>query len=373
MWHGDRLIAGTKRGYFSASLRSGGETVKICDLGADTPLLAVGSDGPCPVARHVPQSADTALLVDDLAVFVDPTGAPSVRRREPAPRLLSFFSAERYTSHRTAMIPNAHTSIPTPTHAQGAPVSFKARPKLIVHSPPFVCAWVEEQTALTIFSRASGALVQVLAVPPLASAAARVADAPGVSADNSDDGLCVLACGRKIVVVRRETILPAPHPVKSSATPPPPRLRPLRAPPWRHRPQPPPARPQVAPMPLEKQAQRLLRQGLVDEALAVAEEAASCAPGGEFSEARVIPFSSIGRSLPGPPATASPASARRAWEVIIAASVSASRPPGALGGHAPRRGWFRLDGRPRVRPRGGALSARPRGFPSVSPLLSTWC
>lgn len=39
-------------------------------------------------------------------------------------------------------------------------------------------------------------------------------------------------------------------------------------------------------MPLERQAQRLLRQGLIEEALAVAEEAASCAPGGEFTQAR---------------------------------------------------------------------------------------
>lgn len=39
-------------------------------------------------------------------------------------------------------------------------------------------------------------------------------------------------------------------------------------------------------MPLDRQAQRLLRQGQIEEALAVAEEAASCAPGGEFSQAR---------------------------------------------------------------------------------------
>lgn len=83
VWYGDRLIAGTKRGYVSASLRANGDTVKICDLGADTPLLAVGTDGPAPVARHVPLSADTTLLVDDLAVIVDPTGAPSVSWKEP--------------------------------------------------------------------------------------------------------------------------------------------------------------------------------------------------------------------------------------------------------------------------------------------------
>lgn len=155
VWHGDRLIAGTKRGYFSASLRANGGTVKICDLGADTPLLGVGTDGPPAVAKHVPQSADVALLVDDLAVIVDPTGAPSVRA-------CSEFSAptlsiphrcralvRRWEARASGLFTSCARTSPCDT-VQGAPVSFKAKPRLLLHSPPFVCAWVEEQTTLQV-------------------------------------------------------------------------------------------------------------------------------------------------------------------------------------------------------------------------------
>lgn len=135
-------------------------------------------------------------------------------------------------------------------------------------------------------------------MPSLANAAARAADAPGVSADNSDDGLCVLACGRKIVVARSLASSDASRPFASFAWPcylilAPhiclmvtssqnvylPRLLVIAYISFLFL-------PQVAPMPLEKQAQRLLKAGLLDEALAVAEEAASCSPGGEFSQAR---------------------------------------------------------------------------------------
>lgn len=42
-----------------------------------------------------------------------------------------------------------------PSFPQGAPVSFKTKPKLLVHSPPFLCAWVEEQTTLQVRWRGS--------------------------------------------------------------------------------------------------------------------------------------------------------------------------------------------------------------------------
>jgi hypothetical protein len=120
VWHFDALLAGTRRGYFSLSLRAGapGRADEVCPLSGDV------SASP-PRLAALPPSGEALLLADAVGIVVSMAGAP-----------------------------------------RGNPLPFGAPPAALAHTPPYVLALTPDRRALDVWERASGARVQSLGLPP---------------------------------------------------------------------------------------------------------------------------------------------------------------------------------------------------------------
>jgi hypothetical protein len=180
VWHFDALLAGTRRGYFSLSLRSGSSTraEEVCPLSGDA------SASP-PRLAALPPSGEALLLADAVGIVVSMAGAP-----------------------------------------RGNPLPFGAPPAALAHTPPYVLALTPDRRALDVWERASGARVQSLALPPPPPGGAsgggllsgvtsgnHGGDAAASAAAAADDG-----AGRAVALARgRSLLLLLPAPLEEQA------------------------------------------------------------------------------------------------------------------------------------------------------------
>ena len=170
-WYWDGLLAGTRRGYFSVSLRSaasGGAPTEVCPLPPDATTP--------PALAALPPSGEAVLLADAVGIVVSMAGVP-----------------------------------------RGNPVAFGTPPVGMAHTPPYVLSLSHDRRTLDVWDRSGGARVQQLSMPftpggpatggslgPASLLIPRPEGAPQQQAACADDGaggVIAVGAGRTLCVV----------------------------------------------------------------------------------------------------------------------------------------------------------------------------
>jgi len=158
VWHWDGLLAGTRRGYWSLSLRggaAGAAAAEVCPLSPDSAA---------PQLLALPSSAEALLLADAVGIIVSLKGVP-----------------------------------------RGNPLAFGAPPCALAHTPPYVLALPPDRKAVEVWDRASAQRVQQLPLPTPAGGASgpssAVGSQPSCAADDGAGTASVFAVGRAVTLL----------------------------------------------------------------------------------------------------------------------------------------------------------------------------
>jgi hypothetical protein len=170
VWYWDGLLAGTRRGYFSVSLRaaaSGGAPTEVCPLPPDAATP--------PTLAALPPSGEAVLLADAVGIVVSMAGVP-----------------------------------------RGNPVAFGTPPLGMAHTPPYVLSLSNDRRTLDVWDRSGGARVQQLNMPFTPSVPATgglgpaslliprpegVPQQQAACADDGAGGVVAVGAGRTLCVV----------------------------------------------------------------------------------------------------------------------------------------------------------------------------